>query len=104
MNHMHMEKIKLIDRLFEMTSVEQLVGMVEEAEVVSKLQGNILAPPVLTELVYEHNRMNTDLMRLHTDMANIRADITVILRGLRNPQDPSTAAGFSAMNARYGIY
>ena len=77
-----LEKIDLLDSLFNAFDVRQLKEFTESEQVVATLRGSESELRLLREIADTHNKMINSISILDTDSYSIKSDFIILLRAV----------------------
>lgn len=106
LNTEEVQKIALLDKLFQTLSVEDITQMVESDLIVGKLKGvSISGPGRLGQIFTEFVFLQGEATALRSEMITLKSDFQCLLRCLNKPMgDYSIANDFSTLKSRHNIY
>lgn len=102
------EKYTLIDKFVAAIPLEELNALVEADLVANRLRtatgtSGSTAGPIQT-LLDSHNKMETDMMNLRSELMMLRTDIQAIVKAVAKPFDSYSVNEFNNIKSRYGVY
>lgn len=101
----NLEKIKLLDQIFQVLSLDDMKQIASCDLVVSKLRGDNVARGPLLEMYQDSSRLNLEIMMLRTNLTNVVTDFQVLIRCLNKGMADSTATSdFYNLKTKHNIY
>jgi len=103
-NSEQMEKLRMIDQFFDAFSVEDFKELVEREEIVARLKGKPTTNNPLTNLVLQHQTMNSQIMTLQGELASLKYDVQQIVKALVKPYEYSASSDMNALKSKHNVY
>jgi hypothetical protein len=105
---LYIQKIALLDKLFNSCSIDDIKAIAGESLTMSTLKGDILQDGPFSrnvQLVSDNITLRNDVAYLRSEMMGLKTELHSLIRVLNQPQfNSSTAADFNAIKIRNGIY
>jgi len=100
-----LEKIKLLDQIFQVLSLDDMKQVASCDLVVSKLRGDAILTGPLLEMYQTNLRFDAEIMMLRAQIESTKMDFQVLLRCLsKGMGDSNTAGDFNNLKSRHGVY
>jgi hypothetical protein len=98
------EKIAVIDKIFNCISVEDLRHFSEREEIVSKLKGQTHNGFTFSDLIIEHNELNSKVQNMQGEIFALKADIGAFLKAFLKPYEYDTQNSVNNLKSKYNVY
>lgn len=99
-----LEKIKLIDALFESIDISDLKEFADSERIVGKLKGKEVCRTPVMNLILQNQELKDRLATLHIEVQSLQFDIQMLTRLILKPYDYNSAADVQTLKTRCGIY
>lgn len=103
-NNQQIEKLKVIDTLFEYLDISELKKIAESEEIVNKLKGSSSNETPLVDLLYQHQELRDRLASLQTEFHTLQYDFQMLAKLILKPYDYNSASDAQTLKSKFGIY
>jgi hypothetical protein len=106
LTQLQLDKIVLLDKLFNSADINQLREISESEQVVAKLRGEDLQPALFTELLREHNNTLADISGLRTELRMLKNDLSDLIWAVNHMSTsiPPPNDRLQCLKSKYNVY
>jgi hypothetical protein len=98
------EKVRLLDKMFDSLGIEQLRELSESEQIVARLKGTQENSNVLTKLINDNIQHSADLMNLRSELYTLKSDFQVLTKLMLKPFEYNAINDAQSLKSKYGIY
>lgn len=103
-NNQQIEKLKVIDTLFEYLDISELKKLAESEEIVNKLKGGASNQTPLIDLLYQHQELQDRLSSLLAEFHSLQYDFQILAKLVLKPYDYNSIGDAQSLKSKFGIY
>jgi len=104
LSYEQIEKVQLLDSLFNSLTIEQLKEITESDRIVAILKGRNEKSPFIQKLINEHDILAIEISSLKSEIAILRNDLHVLIKLVLKPNDYNSHSDASALKGKYNVY
>lgn len=103
------EKITLLDKLFDALSVEQLKEISESEQIISRLKGTSTKSDLFTTIIRDNGYLLYEVSIAKTEVMSLKGDMQNLIRAVNMLYQPQTVSypysqELTNLKSKHGIY
>lgn len=102
--NVQLEKLHLIDTLFDALEVSEIKDITEREDIVRKLKGKEASNFPLSNLVSQHQEMKSKILSLDAEVNSLKYDIQQLVKLMLKPYDYNSTSDAQSLKSKYNIY
>ena len=98
-----LEKLRLLDKLFEALDINDLKTIVEKEEIVLKLKGKEVQKTPLLDFALGQQELQNRVAFLQSELNSVQYDMQMIVRLMLKPYDYNSQSDAQSLKSKYKI-
>jgi len=98
------EKIRLLDKLFDSMSVDQLRELSESEQIVARLKGTQQGTGIISQLISDSTTHTMETMNLRSELYTLKSDFQLLTKLMLKPYEYNAVNDAQSLKSKYNVY